>query len=93
MGLLEDIQKTLERIPVWKRLVALPDKVEKLEARIAALEAKLGDKPGRECPLCGEHAMKTISTKPHPDFGFAGVKLDRLRCSACNHEEERDRRP
>lgn len=91
MGLLEDINKTLERIPVWKKLVALPPQLEKLEARVAALEAKLGPKQGSECPICGELAMKVIASAPHPEFDWAGAKRDTVKCSSCGHQEFQDR--
>ena len=91
MGLLEDIMKTLERVPAWKRMVALTEQVDKLEKRVADLEAKLGPKPGEECPKCGERSLKLISSAPHPDFGFAGVKLDQIKCTECSYEESRDR--
>lgn len=91
MGILEDVMKTLERIPVWKRLTALPNEVEALQKRVAALEAKLGPKTGQECPQCGEMAMKLMSSKPHPEFAFAGAKRDTLRCEDCGFQEDRDR--
>jgi hypothetical protein len=44
MGLLEDVMKALDRIPVWKRLQGVPAEVDSLKGRIAALEEKLGGK-------------------------------------------------
>jgi len=41
MSLLDDITKALELIPAWKRLQALPHKLEQLEMRIAELEQRL----------------------------------------------------
>ncbi len=41
MGLLEDILLALERIPIWKRVKALPDEVEALKARIKVLEDRM----------------------------------------------------
>lgn len=93
MGLLEDIMKTLERIPVWKRLATLPDEVEALNKRIAALEEKLAPATGKRCPVCDALSLKVISSSPHPEFGFAGVKQDKMRCGSCGHEETRERRP
>ena len=93
MGLLEDIMKTLERIPIWKRLVQLPAETEALEKRIAALEAKLQPKTGSECPMCEDLAMNRIKTADHPEWSFAGMKLDTLKCQSCGHEETRDRQP
>lgn len=92
MGLLEDIMKTLERVPGWKRISGAPAEIDALKARVAALEAKLSP-GGQVCPLCSEPTMKVISSVPDPDFGFAGVKQDSLRCSSCGHEETRQRDP
>ncbi|WP_217072536.1 hypothetical protein [Burkholderia multivorans] len=81
MGLLEDIMKTLERVPGWKRISGAPAEIDALKARVAALEAKLAP-GGQMCPLCNEPTMKVTASIPHPEFDFAGVKLDTLRCSA-----------
>lgn len=91
MGVLEDLLKALDRLPVWKRLTALPKEVDELKDRIAQLEAKLGPKQGQECPQCGERSMKLIDSRPHPDFDFAGAKRDTLRCEDCGFQEDRDR--
>lgn len=93
MGILEDVMKALERIPVWKRLTALPNEVEALQKRVAALEAKLGPKTGQPCPMCDERTMKVVSTEDHPEFAFAGLKLDHMRCESCGHEETWERDP
>lgn len=92
MGLLEDVMKALDRIPAWKRVNELPGELDELRTRVAALEAKLGPKPGQECPMCGERTMRLISSKPHPEFEFAGMKRDTLRCDSCGFSEDRDRR-
>ncbi|HEM7803785.1 coiled-coil domain-containing protein [Burkholderia cenocepacia] len=92
MGLLEDIMKTLERVPGWKRISAAPAEIDALKARVAALEAKLAP-GGQVCPICNNPALKVVASVPDPDFGFAGVKLDTLRCSGCGHEETRQRDP
>ncbi|MBU9251805.1 hypothetical protein KTD14_20290 [Burkholderia multivorans] len=73
--------KTLERVPGWKRISGAPAEIDALKARVAALEAKLAP-GGQMCPLCNEPTMKVTASIPHPEFDFAGVKLDTLRCSA-----------
>lgn len=93
MGLLEDVMKTLERIPAWKRVKDLPEEVDTLKARIAVLEAKLGPKAGDECPKCGQRTMHLMSSAPHSMFAFAGVKLDQMKCSSCGFQESRERKP
>ncbi|PPU41192.1 hypothetical protein [Xanthomonas arboricola] len=91
MGMLEDVIKALERIPLWKRVSVLPDQVEQLQERVAALEAQLAGKPGALCPICNAAGFKRTRSREHPDFGFAGLKLDSYECAACGHSEERER--
>jgi ribosomal protein L37AE/L43A len=91
MGMLEDVIKALERIPLWKRVSALPVEVEALQLRVAALEARLAGKTGPLCPLCNTPGFKRISSKEHPDFGFAGLKVDSYVCENCGHKEDRER--
>ncbi|TAL89260.1 MAG: hypothetical protein EPN77_05890 [Candidimonas sp.] len=85
--------ETLDRIPIWKRVSALPDEVEELKKRITALEIKLAPATGEQCPLCKEPHFKVIESTPDPQFSFAGVLRDTLKCSACGHSEFRQRRP
>lgn len=91
MGLLEDINKTLERIPGWKRVIAAPDEIDALKKRVEALESKLAPATGEQCPICRAPQFKIIASAPHPDFGFAGTKMDTLQCQACGHSEQRMR--
>lgn len=91
MGILEDVMKAIERIPGWKRIAAAPDEIETLKRRIEALEAKLAPATGEQCPICKAPHFKVISSEPHPEFGFAGVKVDTLQCAACSHTEQRNR--
>lgn len=91
MGMLEELNDLLDRLPLWKRVSAMPDKLQALEARLAALEAQLADKPGMLCPICNAPGFKRTASRPHPEFGFAGLKLDSYVCAACGHSEERER--
>ncbi|MHB9833854.1 hypothetical protein Q8F57_003345 [Paraburkholderia terrae] len=91
MALLEDIIKALERIPGWKRIAAAPDEIEALKKRVAELESQLSQGGGEICPICRKAAFEIVKSIPHPEFAFAGTKLDTMKCSACNHEETRNR--
>ena len=91
MGMLEDVMRALERIPLWKRVSALPAEIETLQARVTAIEVALGGKAGPLCPMCNEPGFRRRASKAHPDFGFAGIKLDSYSCAACGHSEERER--
>lgn len=89
MGMIEDVMKALERIPLWKRVSALPDRTEQLEARVAALEARLKGKPGLLCPACNAPEFVRIASQADRIFGDLGVKSDSYRCAACGHMEDR----
>ena len=93
MGMIGDIMEALDRVPIWKRVTALPEEVEALKKRIEALEAKLAPATGEQCPICRAPQFKVISSAPDPQFAFAGVQRDQMKCSACGHSESRQRRP
>lgn len=87
-----DIMKALEALPVWKRLTALPDRVDQLERRLAALEASKAVTPtSGTCRFC-HGRLRVIDEKPHPDFGFAGRKVLTLECQnpSCGKKTTRD---
>ncbi len=88
---LSDITKLLEQIPLWKRLAALPARIEAVEARLAEAERKLAERPAPEaCPLCGA-AMQTTAVRPDPTFGEFGMKQHTIVCTnaACRHTDTR----
>lgn len=94
MGLLEDIVKTLERIPAWKRLKDVPTDLDALRARVAAVEAQLAGGSGSQCPICQAPGFKVVSSVPHPDWGeIDGSRMDRYECPACQHSEMKKRTP
>jgi hypothetical protein len=87
MGLLEDVAKVLERIPIWKRLQAVPGQVDELSQRIAELEEKLGDTwPPDVCKFCGKRAVRMVHCGPPNEKGKS--RQDWL-CSECNQNEIR----
>ena len=89
MGLLEDIMKTLERVPGWKRIASAPDELDALKRRVEALEAKLAPATGEQCPICKERSLSVIASAPDQTFGVFGTQRDTLRCTACGHQETR----
>ena len=59
MGLIDDILKALDRIPVWRRLNEVPAEVDDLKERVASLEEKLGGKwPPDVCKRCGARTLR-----------------------------------
>ena len=72
--------KALEALPIWKRVTALPDRVEALERRLAALESS-GNRPpsSGSCRFC--HApLRVIDEQPDPVFGDLGKMRLTLKC-------------
>jgi hypothetical protein len=92
MSAIGDITKILEKIPLWKRLGELPEQVDALQARVAALEAELQKRPSLErCPICSAGDLKVTSVNPHPTLGAVGIQERTMRCdnADCGHTEKR----
>jgi hypothetical protein len=87
MGVIEDMFKALDRIPIWKRLQTVPDEVDALKAKVAALEEKLGGKyPADACKFCGARACRMTAS-----FGAnaKGRPQSHWTCSDCGRVETR----
>lgn len=92
MGVIEDVMRALERIPIWKRLVALPAEVEQLQARVDALEARLTQATGDVCPKCrAPHFMLEDSQPLRGGLGDLGVRQYSYRCHSCGYEDVQTR--
>ncbi|HEX7853811.1 MAG TPA: hypothetical protein VF503_08965 [Sphingobium sp.] len=87
MAVLQDILSLLDRWDQWKRIKSAPDKIEVLERRIAALEAKAPKTAGKPCPACGEPAMRRTGTEPDPMFGDMGVNRETWTCGSCGETD------
>ena len=84
MGMIDDVLKALDRIPIWKRLGEVPAEVDELKRRVAELEEKLGTKwPGDVCPFCGERAWRMV------EAGYADRKhrKEHWGCSSCSQQQ------
>jgi hypothetical protein len=92
MSAIGDITNLLEKIPLWKRLGALPEQVAALQARVSALEVDLQKRPSLErCPICSAGDLKVTGVNPHPSLGAVGIQERTMRCdnAACGHTEKR----
>ena len=88
MGIVEDVFKALDRIPIWKRLQEVPSEIDVLKAQVAALEEKLSGKwPPDICRFCGERAARLTYSVPGATAN--GIKHERWTCSACGKIESR----
>lgn len=91
MGTIGDISDVLAKIPLWKRLSAVPKELEDLRARVAAIEERLAGGTGVLCPMCNAAGFARVATKKDPMFGDMGIMVDSFRCQACGHQEDRTR--
>lgn len=86
MGILEDVLKALERVPGWKRISGLPNEVDELKRRIAALEERIASATGQKCPKCGAMSYRLTSSSPDDDdFVGSGLMVDQYTCSSCSY--------
>ena len=88
MSTTSEILGLLEKFPAWKRIVDSPAKIEALEKRIAAIEAKLSG-GGEKCPSCGEYNFKVVNSIPHPILGDIGGVERTYECKACGFSEKK----
>jgi hypothetical protein len=74
-----DILKILDQIPIWKKVSALPARIEALEKRVAELERAKPPATGI-CPLC-QSPVRVEKEVDDPIFGPLGGKRHHLRCT------------
>jgi hypothetical protein len=87
-GFTGDILAILDKVPVWKRVQAAPDRIDALEKRIAELEARLTRAPGQACPSCGALEFRVTTSVPSKGpFGRLGAKDVTRGCGACSFTE------
>lgn len=89
MGIVDDLLKALDRIPIWKRLQEIPPELDALSARLAKLEEKLGGKwPPDVCKYCGAQAAR-LYFKVGPIEGTRGKMREEWKCGECGKVEAR----
>ena len=87
MSVISDVWNLLKDSREWKAMSEAAAKVPELEARIAALEAKLDGQPaGYVCDHCGSRALTRTGSRPDPTFGPLGIKQAVFRCGQCGQE-------
>jgi hypothetical protein len=91
VGILEDIQKSLDRIPIWKRLGEVPAEVDDLRRRVAELERQLNGKwPPDVCRFCGARAVRL---RDHKGPDMQGIVTELWTCAECNQTDRRRVKP
>jgi hypothetical protein len=92
-----EVLRLLNQMPIWRAVTALPKRIAEIEDRLMVLErgskAKAAEIPtALACPTC-DARMKVVAESPHPEFGFAGMKLHEVSCEGCNSISTRDFQP
>lgn len=89
MGTIGEISALLDKIPLWKRLKALPQEIEELRARVDELERRLRGGSGLTCPMCNSAQFVRVSTDDA--LSQIGYITDHFHCQECGHREQRQR--
>jgi hypothetical protein len=88
MAVLDNVIEILRRWDGWRRIEALPSRVDELERRVAELESRLRRAPGEACPSCGEFDFRVTGSRPVAGaFAELGVRERTLKCGACGFED------
>ena len=58
----------------------LEERMETMQERLAAIEARLRLSAQDMCPQCRRGRLRVVETSPHPEFGFAGIETHQVRC-------------
>jgi transposase-like protein len=86
---LKDLNELLEKIPIWKKLIQLPEKLDSIEKRIKSIEDKMSS-TGELCPYCKQPSLKLLEIKPHEMLGDVGLKVGYYKCDNCKKDYERE---
>lgn len=74
--------KAFDRIPIWKRLQTVPQEVDELKAKVAALEELVSGKALADaCPFCGARALRLDRVDMHGD-------REEWKCQECGKTRE-----
>jgi len=86
--LMSDLIALLDHIPIWKKLVLLPKKIEELEKRLEAIEKQISG-TGDVCPYCRKPTGNLIEIKPDRLMGDLGVNIEYYQCGNCGKHYEK----
>jgi len=87
--MIKDINELLEKIPIWKKLVQLPDRLDGIEKRLKSIEDKMSGS-GELCPYCKQPTLQLLEIKPHKLFGEAGLKVGSYKCNNCKKDFKKE---
>jgi ribosomal protein S27AE len=83
-----DILNVLNNWKPWQRMREAPERIDRLEAEIAALKravTALPDDPRPMCGKCGRGRMAFENERADPTFGVMGGKQVTRKCETCGH--------
>lgn len=83
-----ELKDVLEKYVGWQIVKAQAARVPQLEARIRALEERLGmpNTATLVCDNCGSPDLTRAGSRPHAIFGKMGTKEALYRCNGCGSE-------
>lgn len=84
--MVEGIIELLNKVPLGKTILGLPDRVQKLESQVKELEKKLSTPLGDRCEYCGEPQM-FLDREERGAGGLPIFAVKRVfKCHACGKE-------
>ncbi len=91
MATLDNLIALLNRLPIWKKLKTLPERVDALERRVGELEAQVSGGVQDVCPKCKKRTFAVTRSEPDPTFGELGATSRTYECTdpACGHSERK----
>jgi len=82
------ILNVLKKTSVWKNLVQLPERMEKVENEIIELKKLVECKSDVKCPKCFKFTWSETSHKYIKSISEGNYYLIKHKCSECGHENE-----
>jgi hypothetical protein len=81
MNVLNELNELLSKMPAWRELLTLADRVSAIEEKLNSRSSSIvDDRP--TCPFCGVGKLRLIDAQPDPNFGALGMIRETLKCDA-----------
>ena len=83
MGAVQDLITLLDKIPIWKRVQALPDETDALKERVEELEKLFKNPVPKWCPACKSQLLNLVTGKIIEED--SKVYYRKWSCSGCGN--------